>query len=121
MIFALYSERLLQSEVQVAACRYYEQERHLVATSADFTDWVQDLPAPQRILCQGAGLRAAEQNLSFRRYLLERHGFSLYEYLTAHLSPQALHYWAHRCQAWGTALNPNHEWPQVPRRIDALP
>ena len=107
MISALFPEPLLQSEVQVAACRYYEQGRHLVATAADFTDWVHSLPATQRIICQRAGFRAAQPNLSFRRYLLECHGFSLCEYFTAHLSPEALHYWATSYQPWGTALNPN--------------
>lgn len=107
MICALASQLSLQYEVQVAACRYYEQGKHLVATSSNFTDWVQTLPPTLQIVCEKAGMEAAVQNISFRRYLLERHGLSLYDYLNEHLSPDALHHWAHNGQVWGTTLDPN--------------
>ena len=98
---------LQQHEVQVAACHYYEQEKHLAATSADFADWVQGLPITQQIICQAAGFEAAKCNISFRRYLLERCGFSLYDHMNAHLSSAATQYWRCGCNVWGCALDPN--------------
>lgn len=59
-----------------------------------------------------AGYEAAKQNLSFRRYVLELHGYCLYEYMKTHLSPTALHFWLHKHEVlgiWGASLNPNEE------------
>lgn len=56
-----------------------------------------------------AGFQAANQNISFRRYLLELHGFSLYDYMGTHLSLAAMRHWQQGCPIQEAALNPNRE------------
>lgn len=100
-----------RNEIQLATCAYFEQGRRLVATSADFDAWVAGLLGVQQVVCQAAGFEAAKQNISFRRFLLESNGFSLYEYMEQHLSALAFEYWRRHYSGgvWGAALNPNYE------------
>jgi hypothetical protein len=101
-----------RNEIQVAVCQYFAQGSNIEPDESSFSTWLVGLPAKQRIISMVAGFEAANQNLSFRRYVLELHGFCLYEYMTAHLSPTALHFWLHRQEVlgiWGASLNPNEE------------
>lgn len=45
--------------------------------------------------------------MSFRRYVLEVRGFSLYDYLAERLSPDAFAYWLEQKHEHGLSLDPN--------------
>lgn len=101
-----------RNEIQVAVCHYFAQGNGIEPNESVFSSWLTGLPTKQRIISMVAGYEAAKHNLSFRRYVLELHGYGLYEYMTTHLSPTALHFWLHRQEVlgiWGASLNPNEE------------
>lgn len=101
-----------RNEIQVAVCQYFSQGITIEPTESAFSSWLVGLPLKQKVISMVAGYEVAKQNLSFRRYVLELHGFCLYEYMTTHLTPTALHFWLHRQEIlgiWGASLNPNEE------------
>ncbi len=75
---------LLHFEIQAAACRCYAQSENLRPTPDDFADWLTELPEQRRIICALAGFQVALLDISFSHYVLEQHGFSLYEYVHAY-------------------------------------
>jgi hypothetical protein len=101
-----------RNEVQLAVCQYFAQGGGVEPEESEFEVWAEGLPSLQRVICTVAGFEAAKGNISFRRYCLELRGFSLYEYMTAHLSPTALDYWRTQPDIWGAALNPNYKNPK---------
>lgn len=85
--------QLLRIEVQQAVYHYFQLGADLVPNEADFTDWLVGLPPPLDVVSRAAGFRAAQQHLSFRRFLLEVRGCSLHEYLAHQLSCAAFAHW----------------------------
>lgn len=98
-------------EIQAATIRYYAQDEGLLATPEHFAAWLEGLPPRRRAVCAYSGWPAARDHASFRRYVLELHGFSLYAHFQAHLSPGAFAYWRQGGGDWQSALDPNQEAP----------
>jgi hypothetical protein len=98
----------LRIVIQVAVSQYFAQGAALTPTEADYEAWLAGLPGPLYALSRGAGLQCARNNRSFRRFVLEARGFSLYEHLAEHLSPEALALWS-TFKEHGSGLNPN-DW-----------
>ena len=98
-------------EIQVATIHYYAQDEGLPTTPAHFTMWLDGLPPQRRAVCAANGWPAARHHASFRRYVLELHGFSLYTHFQGHLSPGAFAYWQQGGGDWQSALDPNQETP----------
>ena len=98
----------LRYEVQRAVCRYFAQSVNLEPTEADYHNWLPGLPDPLYAICRAAGFPVAKRNLSFRRFVLEVRGFSLYEFLSEEISPEALSLWL-TLKEYGSGLNPN-DW-----------
>jgi|GEM_PF-1728192 len=98
-------------EIQVATIHYYAQDEGLPTTPAHFAAWLEDLPPRRRAACAANGWPAARHHASFRRYVLELHGFSLYTHFQGHLSPGAFAYWQQGGGDWQSALDPNQETP----------
>ena len=98
-----------RNEVQLAVYHYFTQGADIEPLETEYEVWLVGLPSLQKVVCTVAGFEASKQNISFRRYLLELRGFSLYEYMKTHLSPSALVYWRNQSDVWGAALNPNYE------------
>ena len=93
----------------MAVCRYFELGGGIEPKEEEYEVWLEGLPYLQKVICTVAGFEAARQNISFRRYLLELRGHSLYEYMKQHLTPAGLVYWRNQTDVWGAALNPNYE------------
>jgi hypothetical protein len=72
---------------------YYREARNLEATPADFAAWLATLPAPRRSHAESRGLASSRSIPDFKRFLLERRGYSLTDFLAARLSPSVLAFW----------------------------
>lgn len=72
---------------------YYREARHVEATPADFAAWLATLPAPRRAHAEARGLASSRAIPDFKRFLLERRGYSLTEFLAARLAPNVLAFW----------------------------
>ncbi|WP_426061642.1 hypothetical protein [Hymenobacter sp. B1770] len=72
---------------------YYREARHVNASPADFATWLATLPAARRAHAESRGLASARSIPDFKRFLLERRGFSLTDFLAARLSPRVLAFW----------------------------
>ena len=72
---------------------YYREARHLEATPDDFAAWLATLPVVRRAHAESRGLASARSIPNFKRFLLERGGHSLTDFLTARLAPNVLAFW----------------------------
>lgn len=72
---------------------YYREARHVEAAPADFTAWLATLPPSRRAHAVARGLASARAIPDFKRFLLERRGHSLADFLAARLSPSVLQFW----------------------------
>ena len=72
---------------------YYREARHVDATPADFVAWLAALPAARRAHAESRGLASCRSIPDFKRFLLERRGYSLTEFLAARLAPNVLAFW----------------------------
>ncbi|OGX84597.1 hypothetical protein BEN48_02330 [Hymenobacter glacialis] len=72
---------------------YYREARHVDATSADFAAWLAALPAACRAHAEARGLASSRSITDFKRFLLEKRGHSLTEFLAARLAPDVLAFW----------------------------
>ncbi|ALW86651.1 hypothetical protein AUC43_17140 [Hymenobacter sedentarius] len=72
---------------------YYREARKVEATPADFAAWLATLPASRRAHAESRGLASARAIPDFKRFLLEKRGHSLVDFLAARLSPSVLEFW----------------------------
>jgi hypothetical protein len=72
---------------------YYREARNVQPTAADFSAWLATLPASRRAHAESRGLASSCSIPDFKRFLLEKRGFSLTDFLTARLSPPVLAFW----------------------------
>ncbi|MBF9237702.1 hypothetical protein I2I05_09880 [Hymenobacter sp. BT683] len=72
---------------------YYREARHVAATPSDFAAWLATLPASRRAHAESRGLASARSIPDFKRFLLERRGHSLTDFLAARLAPSVLAFW----------------------------
>ncbi|HEX8660216.1 MAG TPA: hypothetical protein VF690_21910 [Hymenobacter sp.] len=106
--FYVPSDQLLRLEIRSAVHQYFAQGTALTPTEAEYEAWLLGLPGPLYAISRGAGFQCALLNRSFRRFVLEVRGFSLYEYLVEQLSPEALALWG-TFKEQGSGLDPN-DW-----------
>ena len=72
---------------------YYREARNVQATPAEFAAWLATLPAARRSHAESRGLASARSIPDFKRFLLEKRGYSLTDFLKARLSPSVLAFW----------------------------
>ena len=72
---------------------YYREARNLEATPGDFAAWLAMLPAARRAHAESRGLVSARSIPDFKRFLLEKRGYSLTDFLRARLAPNVLAFW----------------------------
>ena len=72
---------------------YYREARNVQATHAEFAAWLATLPAGRRAHAESRGLASARSIPDFKRFLLEKRGYSLTDFLSARLSPSVLAFW----------------------------
>jgi len=79
----------LQYEAQRSILEYFACYQQLEPTPTDFKHWLESLPYSIRAISICSGYQCALQNLSFKRYVLETRGYSLYDHLQATISVEA--------------------------------
>lgn len=72
-------------QVVAAELAYYQHGAGCPPTTADQTTWRRQQAVHL--------LLTLPEPVTFRRYVLERHGYSLHRYMATHLSPAAWRYW----------------------------
>ena len=93
----------LPEQVLAAEVGYYQQCEAIRPTQADANTWKRKYA----VLVAWSPLTGMVPppfcSPEFKRYLLERHGYSLHEHMAAHLKPAAWHCW---CLAGGLVHPP---------------
>ncbi|GAB3637940.1 hypothetical protein GCM10027422_35300 [Hymenobacter arcticus] len=79
------SSLTVAEQVVTAELAYYQQGASCLLTVADQTTW-QSQQAAYQLLTMPAPV-------TFGRFVLERHGYSLHHFMATHLDPAAWHYW----------------------------
>jgi hypothetical protein len=87
----------LLAEITHAARAYYQQLQQISCTETDFRDWLQALPMAEGEEMAASGFAIACTRRAFQRHCLEWRGYSMREFMRAHLPVAAFDLWeAHR-------------------------
>ena len=80
-------------KVLEAVLAYYRQADKVVPAAQDVVAWLRQLAPADQVELASLPLADALHLPAFRRYLLERRGFSMQAYMMACLTPHELPYW----------------------------
>ena len=83
----------LLAEITHAARAYYQQLQQINCTETDFRDWLQTLPSAEREQMTASGFPIGCTRRAFQRYCLEWRGYSMREFMRAHLPMAAFNLW----------------------------
>ncbi|MBW3131240.1 hypothetical protein [Hymenobacter profundi] len=90
---ASHPQQLLTQKIATTALAYYRQLESLPPTALELATWFDALAAPTRLQMHTLGLQACLRLPVFKRYVLEKRGYSMPAYMALHLAPDELVQW----------------------------
>ncbi len=96
--------RTAPEKVAEVVIAYYRLVEQLPGAAQDLADWVATLSPAERLDATGLNWTQATRLPTFKRYRLERHGYSMAAYMKNHLTRTELGYWVDDNDGGGRAV-----------------